>query len=143
HVVELCDVSADERQTVLVLERLSRGTLAELLERRTGLDAGEAVTILAPLAVTVDRLHAAGIAHRSLSLASVCFRGDGSPTLIGFGSAELFAPGTPEVVREAIAGVLADRAALVGITQMVLGRVSGARADGARRLAAMITDAPP
>ena len=136
HVVALLDASRDDRDAVLVLERLDRGTLSELLDRRAGLDAGEAVTILAPLAATVDRIHLAGVAHGGLSLAAVCFADDGAPTLVGFGAAELFAPGSPEVVRETYHGVLADRAALCGVVALVLARVVGSRADAARRLAA-------
>lgn len=143
HVVGLLDAARDESDAVLVLERLDRGTLAELLERRAGLDAGEAVTILAPLAATVERIHLAGVAHGSLSLSAVCFAADGSPTLVGFGSAELFAAGAPEVVRESFAGVLADRAALRALVGIVLSRVIGARADAARRLGATIGESSP
>lgn len=135
HVVELLDASHNEQDAVLVLERLGLGTLAELLDRRAGLDAGEAVTILAPLAATVERSHTAGVAHGGLSLSAVCFRDDGSPTLVGFGAAQVFAPGSPEIVREAVAGVVADRAALRGLASLVLSRVAGERADAARRLA--------
>jgi hypothetical protein len=143
HVVALDDVSADERETVLVLERLPNGTLAELLERRSGLDAGEVVTILAPIAATIDRIHAAGVAHGRLSLASVCFRQDGAPTLIGFGGAQLFDAGSPEVVLETRPGVIADRAAMRDIARIVLERVAGGRAAVARSLAAGVADASP
>jgi eukaryotic-like serine/threonine-protein kinase len=143
HVVGLLDAHRDERDAVLVLERLSHGSLAQLLERRAGLDAGEAVTILAPLALTVERIHSAGVAHGSLSLSAVCFGDDGSPTLVGFGAAELFTPGSPEIVREAVSGVLADRSALRGLASLVLGRVVGTRADAARRLAGAIGDVLP
>jgi hypothetical protein len=139
HVVQLLDVSVDAEQTVLVLERLTKGTLADLLERRGGLDAGEAVTVLAPVATTLERLHAAGVAHSRLSLAAICFADDGAPTLTGFGGAEFFAPGSPDVVRETVPGVLADRAALHEIASIVLGRVVGARAEAARRLAAELS----
>lgn len=143
HVVELDDVASDGREAILVLERLAGGTLAELLERRGALDVGEAVTILAPLASTLDRLHAAGVAHGGLSLTTVCFRDDGAPALVGFGRAELFAPGSPEVVRETIGGVLADREALRSVATMVLGRVAGQHAAGALRLLAQLPDASP
>lgn len=135
HVVELFDVAADGDETVLVLERLAKGTLAELLERRAGLEAGEAVTVLAPIASTLERLHAAGVAHGRLSLNAICFRDDGAPTLTGFGNAELFAPGAPEVVRETVPGVLADREALHEIARIVLERVAGPRGEAARHLA--------
>lgn len=123
HVVGLRDVESDAHQVVLVLDRLARGTLAELLERRAALEPGEAVTILAPIAATVGRLHAAGVAHGALSPAAVCFDDDGSPTLVGFGRAELFGPGAPEVVLDGIDGVLADRKALRALAESVLGRV--------------------
>ncbi len=125
HVVGLRDVESDARQVVLVLDRLPRGTLAELLERRASLDAGEAVTILAPLAATLDRLHGAGVAHGALSPATVCFADDGAPTLVGFGRAELFAPAAPEVVLDGIVGVAADRQALRVLAESVLARVAG------------------
>ena len=143
HVVGLLDVSSDEHEAVLVLDRLPGGTLADLLDRRGALDVGEAVTILAPLATTLDRIHIAGVAHGTLSLTAVSFRDDGAPTLTGFGSAELFAPGSPEVVREAVAGVVADRAALHAIAAVVLGRVQGEGAAAAHRVAERMQAAPP
>lgn len=143
HVVGLEDVASDGRDAVLVLERLPGGSLAELLERRGTLDAGEAVTILAPLAATLDRIHAAGVAHGALSLGAVCFREDGAPTLTGFGRAELFAPGSPEVVRETVAGVLDDREALRRVAAIVLGRVAGERAAASARVAGRLAELTP
>lgn len=143
HVVGLIDVASDGRDAVIVLERLTGGTLAELLERRGTLDAGEAVTILAPLAATLDRIHAAGVAHGSLALSSIGFRDDGAPTLIGFGRAELFAPGAPEIVQEAIPGVIADRAALRTVAALVLGRIAGDAAPAAGRLVASLPSVLP
>jgi len=143
HVVRLDDVAIDGRDAVLVLERLSGGTLAELLDRRGMLEAGEAVTILAPLATTIDRIHTAGVAHGALSVSAICFRDDGAPALTGFGRAELFAPGSPEVVRETVPGVIADRDALRALATIVLGRVAGERAGAAARLAAELGDATP
>lgn len=143
HVVRLLDLDVTPRATVLVFERLTGGDLAEMLARRPGLAAGEAVTILAPLAATVERMHAAGVAHGRLDPGRVLFRSDGSPTLTGFGAAVLFAAGTPEVVRETVAAVAADRAALVALAAAVLGRVAGPRAQVAGQLAARIVAARP
>ena len=92
------------------------------------------MTILAPLATALNRMHAAGVAHGAVSADAVLFRADGAPMLIGFGSAELFEPGIPEVARERIAGVTADRAALLGLADAVLSRTTGARAKAAARL---------
>jgi hypothetical protein len=143
HVVALHDVSIDRNESVLVLERLTGGTLAELVEHRSAMDAGEAVTILAPIATTIDRIHTAGVAHGRLSLAAICFRGDGAPALTGFGAAEIFAPDSPEVVRETVPGVLADRESLRGIAGIVLARVTGTRAEAARRLASGLAGVSP
>jgi hypothetical protein len=143
HVVALQDVSVDEQESVLVFERLPNGTLAELLERRGGLDPGEAVTILAPLATTIDRLHAAGVAHGRLSLGAVGFRDDGAPTLTGFGGARLFPAGSPEVVLESVPAVLDDRAAIREIATLVLARVVGGRASAAKAVSTAIADAAP
>lgn len=143
HVVALADVSSDQNEAVLVLERLPNGTLAELLERRGGLDAGEAVTILAPIAATIDRIHAAGVAHGRLSLSAICFRDDGAPTMTGFGGAEVFAADSPEVVRETVLGVVADREALCSLAGLVLARVTGTRAEAARSLASAFAGAAP
>lgn len=134
HVVPLLDVSVDAEGAVLVFPRLPRGSLAELLARRSTLDAGEAVTILAPLAASIARMHAAGVAHTALTPGCVLFSGDGAPTLTGFGSSELFEPGLAEVRLETIAGVVADRIALSAVADAVLSRVAGGRSKAAARL---------
>jgi len=136
HVVDLIDLDADAESIRLIFERLSRGDLAELLRTRRTLDAGEAVTILAPIAVTLLRMHRAGVAHGNVSGATVLFRDDGSPTLIGFSQAELFEPDAPEVVLEQIAAVGRDRAAARSLALEVLARAEGARAHAARELMA-------
>jgi serine/threonine protein kinase len=118
-----------------VLPRLPRGSLAQLLERRAGLDAGEAVTVLAPVAACLARLHAAGVAHRAVGADHLLFREDGAPVLIGFGSACLFPAGLPEVARESVDGVADDRRALVALAAIVLRRVTGHRAAAALDLA--------
>jgi hypothetical protein len=135
HVVDLLDLAIDDLEAVLVLPRLPRGSLAQLLERRAGLDAGEAVTVLAPIATCLARLHAAGVAHGAVSADHVLFREDGAPVLIGFGSARLFEPGLPAIAREQIEGVGEDRRALCALADLVLRRVTGRRAPAATELA--------
>ncbi|MFW8745518.1 protein kinase domain-containing protein, partial [Mesorhizobium japonicum] len=134
HVVALLDVAADDDRLTLVLPRLPGGDLARLLAQRTTLEGGEAVTILAPIAATVVRLHDAGVAHGALRAGSVLFDDDGAPVLTGFGSAAMFAPGAPEVERERVPEVAADRAALRAIASTVLDRVAGGRSAAAQRL---------
>jgi len=127
HVVDLLDLDADGESIRLIFERLPRGDLAELLRVRPRLDAGEAVTVLAPIVAALLRMHEAGVAHGNLTARSVLFRADGAPTLIGFSRAELFEPGAPEVVLERVEAVRRDRAATRSLAAAVLGRVGGAR----------------
>ena len=134
HVVDLLDLDADDSSIRLLFERLPRGDLAELLRIRPRLDAGEAVTLLAPIAVTLGRLHTAGVSHGNLGPRTVLFRDDGSPALIGFSRAELFEAGAPEVVLEQVEGVRRDRLAARALAATVLGRVAGGRARAAREL---------
>ncbi len=134
--MDLLDADADDESIRLIFERLPRGDLSELLSIRPRLDAGEAVTVLAPIAVTLLRMHAAGVAHGELSAGTVLFRDDGSPTLIGFSSAQLFEPGAPEIVLEQVEAVVRDRAAAGSLAALVLGRIEGARSRAARELIA-------
>ncbi|CAN5385599.1 hypothetical protein BH11ACT3_BH11ACT3_11090 [soil metagenome] len=133
HVARLLDLDTADG-AVLVFERLPRGDLAELIARRGAIDAGEAVTILAPLASAVARMHAAGVAHGRLTASRVMFRDDGAPTIIGFGGATLFAANSAEVDLERVDAVVADRACLASLAATVLSRVSGPRAKVARQL---------
>src|SRR5512146_1585900 len=63
HLVRLRRAFLDGDVPVLVYDDASGGSLAELLERRAGLTAGELVTVLVPLSRTLDALHAAGWVH--------------------------------------------------------------------------------
>ena len=105
------------------------GTSPALLRMRGSLDAGEAVTVLAPIASALARMHAAGVAHGAITASSILFTADGSPTLIGFGRAELFGPGSPEVVLESVPAVAADREALRTLAVSLLERVSASASD--------------
>lgn len=135
HVVEVLDVSSDGDEVVLVFPRLARGSLADVLMARREVDAGEAVTALVPVARTLARMHAAGVAHGDLRAGAILFRADGAPVLTGFGSAVLFEPGLPEVRRERIEAVVSDRVALAAMARDLLARVTGPRADAAHALA--------
>ncbi|HTL41863.1 MAG TPA: protein kinase [Pseudolysinimonas sp.] len=135
HVVDLLDVAIDDDEAVLVLPRLPRGSLGQLLERREGLDAGEAVTVLAPIAAGLARLHAAGVAHRAVCAEHILFREDGAPVLIGFGSAHLFESGLPQVARDGVDAVADDRRDMCALADIVLRRVTGRRAAAAIDLA--------
>jgi hypothetical protein len=142
HVVEVLDVDADEEVLCVVFERLPNGSLADLLASRERLEAGEVVTIVAPLADAIQRMHEAGVAHGALRSRTVMFRADGAPVLIGFGRASLFASGAAEVVREREPGVCADRRAIRELACMLLSRVAGSRARAARALITELEQCP-
>jgi serine/threonine protein kinase len=127
HVMAVLDVDVDDGTACLVTERLTRGSLSELVALRGRLDAGEVVTILAPLVGALHEMHASGVAHGAVSTRTVMFRSNGAPVLIGFGRASLFAPASPEVVLEREPGVAADRRAIVELAILLLARVDGTR----------------
>jgi len=141
HVVSLRDASATDEQLVLVLPRLA-GDLAHLLAERTELEGGEAVTVLAPIAATIRRLHAAGVAHGALASGAVQFDDEGAPVLTGFGAASVFAAGLPEVELERIPEVVADRTALRELARAVLDRVGGARRAAAQAVLVQVLAGP-
>lgn len=132
HVLRLLDVECTSHGTVAIVSHLGAGSLARWLEARQRVSAGEAVTVLAPLASAIEALHAGGVAHGRLASPRVLFDSEGAPVISGFAAAALFAAHAPPAVRERIPEVHADLEALRGIADTVLGRVAG---SGARRAA--------
>ena len=104
-VVRLRDVVGD----VLVLDHAPGGSLAGLLARRGCLDAGEVVTIAAPLASALATAHGLGLVHGDVSPANVLFTADGMPLLADLGVARVAGErlatvdGTAEYVDPAVA----------------------------------------
>lgn len=129
HVQGLLDIApAHDGMLVLVLERLSSGGLDRLLRTRERLAAGEAITILAPLAGALARLHDAGVLHGAVTARAVLFAADGAPVLSGFGRAVLVEPGLSRAAREAEAGFAADLAGFAALARELLERVPGTEA---------------
>ncbi|MDJ0348276.1 protein kinase [Cryobacterium sp. PH29-G1] len=87
-LVRLLDVAQlGDGRICLILERLSGGSLAKYLIEHPRLSPGEAVTLLAPITVSLAALHSAGFAHGSLSQATILLDGNGRPVLTGFRAA--------------------------------------------------------
>ena len=123
HVVRVIDIaSSAEGSPVLILSRHAGGNLARLLADRATLDVGEAITILAPIAIALARMHSAGVAHGSLSAGSLLFDAAGAPTLACFDRATLFSPNLPVARIETEPAVLADIVAFGRLAAMVLDR---------------------
>lgn len=111
HILRLLDVAEDASGLpCLLVERLSGGTLAELLRRRETMAPGEAVTILAPIVDAVRAAHLVGIAHGDVTPMAVVFAADGRPVLSGWSEARTVEgavrrgggtlPGQPEFVAD-------------------------------------------
>jgi hypothetical protein len=142
HVEALLDVgTAVNGDTVLVLPELPTA-LADLLAR--GIAPGEAVTVLAPLAATVARLHEQGIAHGALGVHAVRFDARGAPVLTGFGAGLRREPGgTAEPAF--LAAAAGDDAGLRGLAGAVLRAAGPAAAPLAAEFASgqLSTEALP
>lgn len=69
----------------LVMPLLRGGSLAGLVGARGHLSPGEVVTVLAPVASALGRLHAAGVVHGDVSPGNVLFDLDGRPALADLG----------------------------------------------------------
>src|SRR6185295_6681039 len=96
HTVALLDVATSPSgQLALILARVAGGSLGRLLAHRASLTMGEVVGILAPIAETLDALHAAGVVHGAVRAESVLVDEEGIPVLACFGSASLIQPGLP------------------------------------------------
>ena len=83
--VEACLPLADGR-VALVMPLLRGGDLARLVAARGHLAPGEVVTVLAPVAGALGRLHRAGVTHGDLSPGNVLLDLDGRPWLADLGT---------------------------------------------------------
>ncbi|WP_345062849.1 hypothetical protein [Leifsonia kafniensis] len=89
----LLDVAtvADGR-VVLVLEHLAGGSLLRYLRDYSPVSPGEAVTILAPLVLSLTALHDAGFALPDLAVTSIALTAEGRPVIDRWGALQLLPP---------------------------------------------------
>jgi hypothetical protein len=140
HSLRLVDVTTGpEGAQALILERLTGGTLARLLRDRPRLRLGEAITVLAPLALAMTRLHGAGVVHAAVRQDAVLFDGAGAPVLCCFGHAFAITPGQPPALLDAVPGVILDVRAFAGLAHSVLDAVDH---PSARSLADWVESSP-
>ncbi len=129
HCLRLVDVTtAPDGAQVLILERLTGTTLARLLRDRSRLGIGEAITVLAPLALAVRRMHLAGVVHAALRAEAVLFDSAGAPMLCCFGRAFPITPGQPPALLDAVPGVRLDLRTFAALARTVLATVDHASA---------------
>jgi len=140
HSLPLMDITtAPDGAQVLILERLTGRTLARLLRDRPRRSLGEAITILAPLALALRRLHLAGVVHGAVRQDAVLFDAAGAPVLACFGHAFPISPGQPPALLDAVPGVGLDIRAFADLTDAALGAVDH---PTARALADWVASSP-
>lgn len=103
HLLHLYDVlplpGPDGRPAALGLavQFAAGGSLAQVLDARRLLTAGELVTLLSPVAGALADLHRVGVVHGDLSAGNVLFLSDGMPMLADLGVSRLVGERLEEV----------------------------------------------
>jgi serine/threonine protein kinase len=93
-------IALADGELALVLDRVTGGSLAQLLGERGNLSPGETVTTLAPLFGALADLHAAGVEHGDLAPRSILFSADGRPVIGDVGVARLMGHAGVQVDRD-------------------------------------------
>lgn len=93
-------IALADGELALVLDRVTGGSLAQLLGERGSLSPGETVTTLAPLFGALATLHAAGVMHGDLAPRSILFKADGRPLIGDVGVARLMGHAGGQVERD-------------------------------------------
>lgn len=129
HLLRLDDLTTGpDGRPCLILQRLTAKGLGYQLARRQ-LSPGEAVTVLAPLAMAVAELHRLGVAHGAVTPSSVLFDESGAPVLARFGSAAIIGDLPEDAASASLsparfteeARVAADLDGLVAVCRLALG----------------------
>ncbi|GAA3613613.1 hypothetical protein GCM10022199_17050 [Marihabitans asiaticum] len=93
HVVRVHDCVAGQGEggpvTVLVLDWMAGGSLSDVMAGRGFLNAGETVTVVAPLATALGRLHRIGVVHGDVAPGNVLLDSTGRPVWGDLGYARL------------------------------------------------------
>lgn len=88
-VHEAFTLPADHTRVAVVLDLVRGGSLQSVLTARGHLTAGEAVTVVSPVARTLAGLHALGVVHGDVSPGNVLLERSGRPLLADLGVARL------------------------------------------------------
>jgi hypothetical protein len=124
HILPLLDLTTTQDGVpALLLDRLVRGSLAGLMRTREYLRAGEVITILAPLAQALARMHRDGAVHAGIRPDAVLFDAAGAPVLACFGRAFPIGRELPPARLSAEPGVALDLGAFASLARSVLARV--------------------
>ena len=131
HTVELMDaVDRDGEAPALVLQWIPTA-LTTLLRSAGGVSTPATATVLLPIAATLRRIHAAGVAHGRIGPAAIRLDERGTPVLVGFGHATLFAPGASVATLAGTPAVIDDVRAFRDLAIAMMG--TGAASTDVRR----------
>lgn len=89
NIVKMLAVAEEAGQHYLVMEYVSGGSLAALLERQPRLPVDRVVAISLELADALSRAHHLEILHRDIKPGNILLAADGAPRLTDFGLARL------------------------------------------------------
>lgn len=85
HLVRVRELIPHGDEVVLVLDHAEGGSLDQLLSGRGGLDPGEVVTTVAPIAEALAVAHEHGLVHADVTPETILFSADGRPMLADLG----------------------------------------------------------
>ncbi|WP_020573294.1 serine/threonine protein kinase [Actinopolymorpha alba] len=85
HVLRVREALPYGDELVLVLDHAEGGSLDHLLNARGGLDPGEVVTAVAPIAEALAAAHERGLVHGDVTPEAILFTADGRPLLTDLG----------------------------------------------------------
>ncbi len=129
HLVAVLDVGSAANGDLLVVLPAPAARLPELQTAPGGLTAGEAVTVLVPLAQALHRMHEQGVAHGGIGAPAVVLDADGSPAWAAPESPTLLKRSGPLRFEDRVA---ADTAAFRGLCAALLDPVGIRVPDGDR-----------
>lgn len=90
HTVTVDDIgAAPDGVPALITQWQTASTLRRVMRERQTLRPGEAITILAPLAAALNRVHHAGVTLGNVTMDAVHFDSAGAPFFVDFSSARL------------------------------------------------------
>lgn len=90
-------VHLDSTTSAVVMDLMAGGSLREIVAARGHLSAGEAVTVLVPIAAALGALHAQGVVHGDVSPDNILFDLRGRPALADLGASHAVGQATADV----------------------------------------------
>lgn len=129
HLVGVLDVGTAANGDLLIVLPAPAARLPELQTSPGGLTAGEAVTVLVPLAQALHRMHEQGVAHGGIGAPAVVLDADGSPAWAAPESPTLLRRSGPVRFEDS---VTADMAAFRGLCAALLDPVGVRMPEGDR-----------